>query len=234
MKKTILLLIILIMLSGCSITRIDNYNHEQIVDYVLSLDIKNYNMIGKGYKYYAPKGVVRVKANEYNDVLRKNNNIYYLYVDVISYFYKTKEEYKVNNDAFYSAIINKDDKSGYIEITEKESKLYVKMMYNYAKIEAYVETNELEDALLDMSYILKSVKFNDTLLTKMYKEGKYNSKDEVYKLFQNKEKEGNFLEYVEEYDKYEEQEEVPEELIIEEAKTTTTSKENEEVTSSSN
>ena len=107
-------------------------------------------------------------------------------------------------------------------------------MYNYAKIEAYVETNELEDALLDMSYILKSVKFNDTLLTKMYKEGKFNSKDEVYKLFQNKEKEGNFLEYVEEYDKYEEQEEVPEELIIEEAKTTTTSKENEEVTSSSN
>ena len=72
----------------------DNYNHEQIVDYILSLDIKNYNMIGKGYKYYAPKGVVRVKANEYNDVLRKDNNIYYLYVDVVSYFYKTKNEYK--------------------------------------------------------------------------------------------------------------------------------------------
>lgn len=58
----------------------------------------------------------------------------------------------------------------------------------------------------------------------MYEQGNLDSKDEVYKLFENKEKEGNFLEYIKEYDKYE-QEETKEEHILEEVITTTTKEE---------
>ena len=36
----------------------------------------------------------------------------------------------------------------------------------------------------------------------MYESGDLNSKEEAYKLFDNKEKEGNFIEYIKEYDKY--------------------------------
>ena len=31
--------------------------------------IKNYNRIGKGYKYYAPYGIKTIYSNDYNDIL---------------------------------------------------------------------------------------------------------------------------------------------------------------------
>ena len=90
MKKSLLLLLITLLLTGCTITRMDNKSYEQVMDKVLSLNIKLYNKVGKGYKYYAPRGVVRTDSNTYNDVLKRNDMTYYLYVDVVSYYYKTK------------------------------------------------------------------------------------------------------------------------------------------------
>lgn len=202
MKKGLLVLLMLVLLTGCSINRIDKYDYKQILNKVLSLDVKMYNKVGNGYKYYAPRGVIRTDANTYNDVLKRQDHVYYLYVDVVSYYYKTKVDYKVNEDAYYSSLIKHDDKAGYVEIKKVKDKLYVQMMYNYAKIETYVNERELKDAMLDMSYVLSSVKFNDSLLKKMYESGSLDSKEEVYKLFEDKEREGNFLEYIKEYDKY--------------------------------
>lgn len=68
MKKVFLLLISLVLLSGCTITRMDTKTYDEVIDEVLSLNIKLSNKVGKGYKYYAPRGVVRVDANTYNDV----------------------------------------------------------------------------------------------------------------------------------------------------------------------
>lgn len=58
----------------------------------------------------------------------------------------------------------------------------------------------------------------------MHEQGTFGSKEEAYKLFDNKEKEGNFLEYVKEYDKYDGDESsvTPEEEIKVKDKTTTT------------
>ena len=160
-------------------------------------------MMGRGYKYYAPKGVTRVDSKNNNEVLKKNNNKYYLYVDIVNYYYKTDIEYKKNSRLYYSDKISFKGKDGYLQIEEKkDNKMYISMFYNYAKIEAYVDKKDLDDSITDISYILSSLKFNDALLTKMYEQGTLGSKEEVYKLFDNKEKEGNFIEYVEEYDKY--------------------------------
>ena len=65
----------------------------------------------------------------------------------------------------------------------------------------------------------------------MYESGNLDSKEEVYKLFNNKEKKGNFLEYIKEYDKYDKKNntEVKEEEIKLEEKKTSSS----ETTSSS-
>lgn len=235
MKKFFLLLFVLVILSGCSITRIDNYNYEEKMDKILSLNIKNYNNIGKGYKYYAPYGVKTIYSNDYNDVLERNGNKYYLYVDVVSYYYKSKLDYKEDKTILLSKEINNNNKKGYIKITKSNEKLYVQMMYNYAKIESYIDKSSLDDAIIDISYILSSLNYNDSLLKKMYESGNLDSKEEVYKLFDNKEKKGNFLEYIKEYDKYEEKEsaEVKEEEIKLEEKKTTTSTNNSDSTDSS-
>lgn len=225
MKKSLLLLLVLLLLTGCTITRMDGKSYEQVMDKILSLDIKLYNRVGKGYKYYSPRGVIRTDANTYNDVLKRNDTNYYLYVDVVGYYYKTEVNYKSNKDAYYSKKLDNGKKKGYIEITKKDDKMYVQMFYNYAKIETYVDESELNLAIEDISYILSSVKFNDSLLKKMYESGNFDSKEEVYKLFDNKEKEGNFLEYIKEYDKYDgEDEKVAPEEEIEVKQTTTTTK----------
>ena len=215
MKKIILVLIIFITSCGftflnkhdLNITRIDNLNYKQIIDKVLSLNIRNYNKIGNGYKYYAPKGVVQLNSKDYNDILKRNENIYYLYVDVIGYFYNSNVEYKIKKDVYYSNKLKYGDKQGYIEIVEDSNKLYVQMMYNNAKIETYVSEKNLNQAVLDISYILSSIDFNDSKLNKKYKNGKISSSSETYKLFKTKQKKGNFLEYIKEYDKYESKEE---------------------------
>lgn len=235
MKKFLLILSVLILLSGCTITRVDNYNYEKIMDKILSLDINTYNKVGKGYKYYAPRGVVRIDSEDYNDVLKRGDNKYYLYVDVVSYYYKSKIDYEVNNNSYFFRKISNNGKEGYIIIEKKKDKLYVQMKYNYAKIETYVKESDLNLAIMDISYILSSTNFNDSLLKKMYESGNFDSKEEVYKLFDNKEKEGNFLEYIKEFDKYDgdTDETKEEEIIIEEKKEeTTTSSTNVKTTDS--
>lgn len=235
MRKGLLILLTLVILSGCSISRLDNYNNDEIINKVLSFNIKMLNKVGNGYKYYTPKGVVRIDSNSYNETLKRKNTLYYLYVDVVSYYYKNKIEYKENKKAYYSYVINDKNNKGYVEVNEKNNKLYVKMTYNYAKIETYTDKQNLKQTLSDISYVLSSIKFNDSLLKKMYESGDLSSKEEVYKLFENKGKEGNFLEYIKEYDKYDgdqkDSQTKEEELKIEDKTTTTTS--SEDVTTSS-
>ena len=224
MKRVLLTLLIVLLMTGCTITRIDKYDFPKIVSTILPLKVKDHNVIGKGYKYYAPKGVTRKSASEYNDILKFNNNYYYLYVDVVSYYYKTDFDYK-KKDVYYSEELNYNGKKGYLEITKVKGKLFVEMMYNYAKIETYVSENELNDTMINLSYILSSIDFNDSLLKKIEDEGNYNSKEEVYNIFETKEKDGNFLEYIEEYDKYEETNDEEKEINVQEVTTTTSESE---------
>ena len=232
MKKSLLLLLTILLLTGCTVTRMDNIKDEEVIDKILSLDIKLYNKVGNGYKYYVPKGVVRTYANEYNDVLKRNDKYYYLYVDVVSYYYKTKVKFKEDSSAYYSSVLNHNKKKGYVKIIENKDNLYVQIWYNYAKIETYTKKSELKETLSDVSYILSSVNFNDSLLKKMYESKRFGSKDEQYKLFDKKDKEGNFLEYIKEYDKYEEKEEEKnseeKEIKIKETTTKNNKEENKE------
>ena len=226
MRKILIMILSLLLLSGCNLKAISKKDNSQIINTILSLNIKNYNKIGNGYKYYAPKGVVRVDANEYNDVLKKNNRVYYLYVDVVGYYYNSDFKGIKNNDYYFYEILSKKGKNGYIKVEQdrkNKDSLYVQMFYNYAKIETYVSKRELKDTLIDISYILSSLDFNDVLLNKMYEEGAFSSKEEVFKLFENKSKEGNFLEYIEEYDKYNASDESEEaEIKVKENVSTTT------------
>ena len=124
MKKTskiIFMLLSVFLLSGCTVVRIATDNIDTIVSVVLSKDNTIYNTIGKGYKYYKPRGVNYIDTSEYNEKLYSNGNYYYLYVDINSYFYKKEFTYKENSDSYYSRYINVDDRTGYLEINKQEN-----------------------------------------------------------------------------------------------------------------
>jgi hypothetical protein len=56
-----------------------------------------------------------------------------------------------------------------------------------------------------MSYILSSIKYNDNIIETLIGDKKYDlSENETYNIFNTKKKnEGNFIDYVNEYDNYE-------------------------------
>jgi len=201
MKKIILFLFIILFVTGCSIQRIDMNDKDIIVDTILSKDIKLYNRISKGYKYYLPKGVKILNYNEYNEKLFSNNNIYYLYVDIVSYYYKTDFNYSKNINSYYYRDLNK---KGYIDIIKSsDDKYFISYMYNYAKMESIVSYEQINDTIKDMTYILSSIKYNNLIIDSFIGENILNYSEEKYKIEKPKENDQTFLDYVNTYDNYE-------------------------------
>lgn len=195
MKKVFMIIMLLFLTTGCSVVRIDTSSIDNITNVVLSKNNKLYNRIGKGYKYYRPRGVSYIDTNELNDVLYSSGNYYYLYIDAVSYYYKTKINYKENNNAYYSKKID----GGYIEITKKGEKYLVEFVYNYSKIEALVQEKDINKVILDASYILSTVQFNDNIIALMLNSEYFTNKEEQYTKFKSKvENNNNFLKYNEE------------------------------------
>ena len=122
MKKAMLILSMLLLLTGCSITRIDNATIDEVVDKSLSEKITYRNAVGKGYKYYIPQGVIRRSIDDYNEKLYSNDDVYYLFIDVVSYLNKSKIKIPTNKDSYYF----KELDNGYINITKDGNKYLAK------------------------------------------------------------------------------------------------------------
>lgn len=201
MKKILMILLAAILLSGCTIVRIDTNNIDTTVNVVLSKDNTLYNRVGKGYKYYVPRGVSYIDTNELNEKLYSDGNYYYLYIDAVSYYYVRQIDYEENVDAYYSRKINLNGKQGYLEINEDQSSglYFVEFMYNYAKIEALVKEKDIELVILNASYILSTVKFNNNVIKLMLDENYFVNTEEKYDIFTSKkETSDNFLKKVDE------------------------------------
>ena len=191
--KKILLLCCLLLLAGCSVVRIDTSNVDNIINVVLSKNNDLYNQIGKGYKYYVPRGVTYIDTNDYNDVLYSDGNYYYLYIDVVSYYYKVVEEYEENPDAYYSKKIDINGKQGYLEINKQDNNRYfIEFMYNYSKIEVEADYDDINNIILNTSYILSTVKFNDNIV-KVVLDEEFLVSEEKYDIFTSKKETDDFL-----------------------------------------
>lgn len=191
MKKLAILLLVL-LLSGCTVVRIDTSDLNNIVDVVLSKDNTLFNQVGKGYKYYIPVGVSYIDTEDFNDILYSNGNYYYLYIDTISYYYNVGKEYVLNNNAYYSRSININGKYGYLEINKQDDLYFVEFMYNFSKIEALVKEEALEEVILNASYILSTVKFNNNVITMML-DDEFLVLEEKYDIFTSKQETNDFL-----------------------------------------
>lgn len=200
-KKLIILLSILVLLvTGCSVHKFDENDIGSNVKYLLSHKTKMHNVNFDGYKYFVPKGTKFLNKQEYNSILLdKYDNKYYMYVDAVSYYHKTDIEYKVNKSSHYSKKLKYGKKDGYLQIDELDKSYFIQYMYNYTKIEAYVKKSSLNDAIINMSYILRSVDFNDNVLESLIGNNILSYKEEKYSLFDKKSSE-TFLDVVEKYE----------------------------------
>jgi hypothetical protein len=66
-------------------------------------------------------------------------------------------------------------------------------MYNYAKIEAYVDEINIDRTILNSGYILSSLKFNDVLAETKFGTTEETKNEEKLNIFVPKREEGSFL-----------------------------------------
>ena len=197
-RKIILIGVIALLLTGCTVVRIDTTSIDNIVKVVTSKEGSLYNHVGRGYKYYVPRGVTYIDSSGSNDKLYSNGVYYYLYLDEVSYYYKKAVDYKEDSSKFYSRKIKNNKKVGYLEIEKKDNLYLVKFVYNYAKIEALVPEKELNNTVLNSSYILSTIKYNKNIIKLSLKDYSLKEKEETYEEFTRKNQdEESFLKYEE-------------------------------------
>ena len=190
---------VLLLCIGC--TRIDN-NYNDIIDSVTKNNSNIYNTTALGYKYYLPLGISKVYDKDYNQKFKINNTYMYLYVDIVSYYYKNNlnlDDNDSNNSYFYTRINSSDNKTGYVKITKDDDKYFIKVVYNYAKIEAYVHEWEISDVLSYAMIILDSIEYNDKLIENILLDDHYSSSFKEYKIKKPENTESKFSEYLSEY-----------------------------------
>ena len=212
MKKKFLCLFLLLICTGCA--NISHLNYEQIVlnSFNSSYNITNENR--RGYLYYLPKGMRIIKFSGNNEIISNQEDIYYLYVDLVSYYNKIESEYKEKNNVVFSKNIKINDKFGYLEIKKlANEKYFVEIMYNYAKIEVIVKEENLKEALAYSSTILTSINYQDTVLKSLMEENSLKSSEVEYNIFETADTESSYLQIAEEYGQYEENESVDPDFI---------------------
>lgn len=197
MKKFLVVLIAILILSGCS--NIQSKDYDTLISEAASSKYDIVNTYRTGYKYYVPGNMDISNILDYNETLEDSSHKYYFYVDVVSYYNRVIENYEVNPEAYYSKVINYQDKYGYIEINKwKNGKYLLEIMYNYAKIEVIVEESFLKEAVSYAMVILASVKYNNNVLENIVGENVLTSKEIEFNIFETKKSESNFLKVSEE------------------------------------
>ena len=171
--KKILIILLLLTLTGCSIVRIDVSSIDNTVDVILSKKNTLYNEDGQGYKYYIPNGVTHIDTNDLMHTLYYNGEYLYLYVDIVSYYYKNDINYKKSNNSYFYKKINNGKQKGYVEVTQQDNLYYVNFQ--------------------NASYILSTINYNKKLIKTMLDEEYFTNKTGKYDLYKTNEKTEKFV-----------------------------------------
>ena len=196
MYKKFIIIICLILLVGCS-KNINKLSLNEIIDEAIESKPVKTNTNSKGFKYYLPSGFNLYKDNGYIHELHSRNNVYYLNVDVISYFYKNdiSTEHELDDYEYYE--FEENDKKGYLRITKNNDNFFVELCYNYAIIEVEVKESDLRYAVSRGMSILNSIEYNDLVIEKSITDGDADIKETIYKIPEpNKKNTKNILEYI--------------------------------------
>ena len=214
MLKKIILLFGLLLVSGCTNIRIDALNVSSAINSVLSQDNKLYNTYEVGYKFYKPRNFNLLKNTDNNYVYTNNGKNYYLYVDILAYYNKVNNEYNLQENAYFTQEFNYNDKYGFINIIEKDSYFYIKIMYNYAIIEVKVKEKDIIESVIYSSILLSSIEYNDNVIAHLVQNNLIGTDEKKFELKGPDEKEETYLDYLEDYDEYENSNEIPDPDVI--------------------
>ena len=214
MLKKIILLFGLLLVSGCTNIRIDALNVSSAINSVLSQDNKLYNTYEVGYKFYKPRNFNLLKNTDNNYVYINNGKNYYLYVDILAYYNKVNNEYNLQKNAYFTQEFNYSDKYGFINIIEKDSYFYIKIMYNYAIIEVKVKEKDIIESVIYSSILLSSIEYNDNVIAHLVQNNLIGTDEKNFELKGPDEKEETYLDYLEDYDEYENSNEIPDPDVI--------------------
>ena len=201
MKKVIILLsLTCLLVTGCSVRKLDTNNIDKMVKELLVSNKKLKQQEFNGYSYYCPRGLKFLEKADYNAILSDQyNNVYYLYTDVVSYYHKIPNTYKEDRQSYYSKKIS-GKKNGYLEINEVNGKYFIEAVYNYSKIEVFCKKNNLSDVIINIFSLLSSVEYNDNILETIIGDNILNYEEESFNIFTTTKSDSNYLDYVEKYD----------------------------------
>lgn len=212
MKKFLLPLFIILLLTGCSKIDKNTTEYRDIINSILIKENHNVNTASMGYKYYIPIGVNLIYDSDLNKEFKIKDTKLVLYVDIISYYYKNNLNYEeVNKNIYYYSKI----KDGYISITKNEKDYYLKIIYNYAKIESYVKEEDLEEVIAYSTIILNSIVYNDNLISNFIEKGVSFGNEMTYEIDKPEDSKSNFSQYLQEYVQEQEEDELDLELPLE-------------------
>ncbi len=195
MKKVLLLVTIVFLLTGCMNIKKSSYD-DIVNDAIKSNRLVFKNKTSSGYSYYLPKGLIIEEDNKSNVVLKNEKYRLYLYLDLISYYNKIKEEYTINDQAVYSTKIQNGDKFGYLEINLKENDKYlIEIMYNYAKIEVIVGASDIKETLSYALSVISTIEYKDSIIENMIGEDILNYNENEFNIFETAKNENSLIEY---------------------------------------
>lgn len=212
MKKYLIIIIALFVLTGC--TNLDDLSYDTIVEEALNEKSLKDNTYLEGYKLYLPQHMTMIGDLDGNDILYSYGDKYYLYVDLVSYYNKKQNEYSIPKKSYkYSKNIDSDGLKGYALVSESKGGYLVEVMYNYAKIE--VVTKDIKRAIANSLIVLKNIDYNYKIIDSMIGSNALVYDSELFSLLGPKKSNDNFLQYVEEYGVYDEEDSKNDEDVIE-------------------
>ncbi len=197
MKKYLVLLLIAVLICGCE--NVEELTIEQTLD-IIAVEEEKTNIYRVGYQYYLPRGMQIDENSLYNEVISNSDYNFYLFVDMVNYLNEKENLYKENNASFYSKIFNYEDNYGYIEINKIENnKFLIEIMYNYAKIEVVVIEKDINQSIIYALNVLKSIKYNDSIIKNLLEDDILKFASEEYNLFNTESSDNNYLDYEQNY-----------------------------------
>lgn len=192
MKKTILILLVVLLTCGC--VKINDASIDDLVSTTINSKYNLYNHVNRGYKYYLPRSLKSTVTNEYNEIIKSKYYDYYLYVDLVGYYNKKLINYVEDNSIYYSKLLSHGEKVGIINVTQKDTEYLVQIMYNYAKMEVKCEYKDLNEVITNSLVILSSIQYVDDVVTSLLNENEFTSAEEQVNIFKDNSGDANTLE----------------------------------------
>lgn len=196
MKKYLFIMIVIVTLFTTGCVKINDASIDTLVDETINSKYKLYNHVNSGYKYYLPRALKSTITDEFNEIIKSKYYDFYLYVDLVAYHNKKTSLYVEDEKLFYSKLIDKDDKSGIINIKDNGNDYLIKIIYNYAKIEVKCKQKDLNEVVTESLVILSSITYIDDVIASNLNKNEFASAEEQVNIFDNTVVESNYLDEV--------------------------------------